>query len=115
LRDGFSAFLSIVWLEVCLASDRKKSFDYLKLVVDGNQKLCDSLNMETKNLQTLAKEYAAGIRGHYTKNRPAVMDIEVAVGYAVEAWLTEIRVWGGNSIEYAEDDLNYWKEKWSKA
>lgn len=96
-------------------SRTKKSFDYLKLVVDGNQKLCDSLNMETKNLQTLAKEYAAGIRGHYTKNRPAVIDIEVAVGYAVEAWLTEIRVWGGNSIEYAEDDLNYWKEKWSKA
>jgi len=67
----------------------------------------------TNQLATLAAEYAAGIRGYYEKTQCGFLSIETAVAYAVESWLTEIRVWGNGSAEYAADDLEYWKGKWA--
>ena len=66
----------------------------------------------TNQLAQLATEYSKGIRAHYTKNSFAGTNLEVAVSYATQDWLNQVRGW---SIEEAADDLEYWQEKWGKA
>lgn len=66
----------------------------------------------TNQLAQLATEYNRGIRSYYTKNGFGGTNIDVAVSYATQDWLNQLR---GSSIEEAADDLEYWKEKWAKA
>ena len=63
-------------------------------------------------LATIATEYSNGIRAHYAKNGFGGTNIDVAVSYATQDWLNQVRGW---SIEEAADDLQYWQEKWGKA
>ena len=73
----------------------------------------------TDQLAQLAAEYAQGLRAYYTARQVdgsqyANHLTDVAVQYGLESWLKEVENWGGGSIEYAADDLQYWQEKWAK-
>ena len=74
----------------------------------------------TNQLAHLATEYAQGLRAYYTAKQVDESQYsnhltDVAVQYGVESWLKEVENYGGGSIEYAADDLQYWQGQWEKA
>lgn len=94
----------------------KSAMRKIKLVI--SPQCGHSQRMSNTTLQQLAAEYAQGLRAYYTAKQVdgsqyANHLTDVAVQYGIESWLKEVENYGGGSLEYAADDLQYWQGKWA--